>query len=481
MPAPVIVWFRQDLRVADNPALAAAAAAGRPVVPLFILEEDPDDRWAPGGASRWWLRHSLARLGEALDRLGARLTLRRGRPLDVLERMAAETGAGAVFWNRRYEPAATARDRRVKESLKGRGIAVESFDAALLFEPWTVRSKAGGPFRVFSPFWRACLALPEPAPPAPAPARLAGWGGTLASDALDDWALLPVRPDWAAEFATVWRPGEEGAAARLADFLDRAVSRYGNDRNHPGIEGTSRLSPHLHFGDIGPRQVWHAARAAAHARPEAAAGAEAMLREVGWREFSHHLLFHNPDLPEQPLNERFAAFPWRSDPDALTAWRRGLTGYPIVDAGMRQLWRTGWMHNRVRMVAASFLVKDLMQPWQAGQAWFWDTLVDADLANNAASWQWVAGCGADAAPYVRVFNPVLQGEKFDPDGAYVRRFAPELARLPAAFIHKPWEAPPTVLREAGVRLGETYPLRIVDHARARDRALAAYERARAAA
>lgn len=475
MPPPVIVWFRQDLRLADNPALSAAAATGAPVIPLFILEEDAADPRPRGGASRWWLHGSLTALSEDLARAGSPLVLRRGPPAAVLDALIAETGAEAVLWNRRYEPAPRARDETIKAALKARGLRVESFNGALLFEPWTVRSKSGGPYRVFTPFWKACLALPEPPAPLPAPGRLAAPATPPAGERLADWGLRPIAPDWAGGLRDTWTPGEAGARERLAAFLDGPVTVYKAERDRPDRESVSRLSPHLHVGEVGPRQVWHAARHTASSFPERAAGVDAFLRQVGWRDFSASLLHHLPFLPESPLDERFARFPWRDDPAGLAAWRRGLTGYPIVDAGMRQLWRTGWMHNRVRMIAASFLVKDLLIPWQAGEAWFRDTLVDADLANNAASWQWVAGCGADAAPYFRIFNPVLQGETFDPAGAYVRRWVPELADLPGAWIHKPWEAPPAVLAGAGVRLGHTYPRPLVDHAAARARALAALE------
>lgn len=475
MPAPVIVWFRQDLRLADNPALSAAAGTGAPVIPLFVWEDDPADTWPPGAATRWWLHGSLTALAADLAGVGAPLVLRRGSPAAVLDALIAETGAGAVLWNRRYEPAARTRDEAIKATLKARGLRVESFNGALLFEPWTVRTKTGEPYRVFTPFWKACLALPEPPAPLPAPAHLTAPATLPASEDLADWRLLPTAPDWAGGLRETWTPGEAGARRRLADFLGGPVTVYKAERDRPDRESVSRLSPHLHAGEIGPRQVWHAARHAASVFPERAAGVDAFLREVGWREFSVSLLHTLPALPETPLDARFARFPWRDDPAGLAAWQRGLTGYPIVDAGMRQLWHSGWMHNRVRMIAASFLIKDLLIPWQAGQAWFWDTLVDADLANNAASWQWVAGCGADAAPYFRIFNPVLQGEKFDPAGSYVRRWVPELATLPESWLHKPWEAPPAVLAGAGVRLGHTYPRPLVDHAAARERALAALD------
>jgi deoxyribodipyrimidine photo-lyase len=484
MPAPlnatpVIVWFRNDLRLADNPALHAAASLGAPILPLYVLEEVPGDPRPLGGASRWWLRGSLERLSAACAALGAPLILRRGDPAAILPALIGESGAGAVFWNRRYAPAQTARDAAIKEALKRDGVEARSFNANLLAEPWTVQNKSGGPFKVFTPFWRSLSATLAPPAPLPVPAllpaqRLTTPAAAPASDPLDSWGLSPTAPDWAGGLRAAWSPGEAAARDGLAAFLDGPVARYPTERDRPDQDGTARLSPHLAFGEIGPRQIWHAARHTADAHPDRRTGVESFLREIGWREFNHHLLHHAPHLADQPLDERFAAFPWRDDPAGLAAWTRGRTGYPIVDAGMRQLWETGWMHNRVRMIAASFLVKDLLLPWQTGERWFWDTLVDADLANNAGGWQWTAGCGADAAPFFRVFNPVLQGEKFDPEGDYVRRFVPELRRLPPRWIHKPWDAPPEILRQAGVRLGESYPRPIIDHALARNRALALF-------
>jgi deoxyribodipyrimidine photo-lyase len=467
MTGPTIVWFRQDLRATDNPALAAAAARGA-VVPVYI--RDDSGPWARGGASRWWLHHSLAALGDDLARRGSALILRSGAAGTVLAQLVAETGAEAVVWNRCYEPAAIARDRVIKAELGRARVDAQSFNASLLFEPWTVTTRAGGAYGVFSPFWRACLAQPEPAQPLPAPARLEPIAMPPRGESLDEWGLLPRAPDWAGALRATWTPGEAGARARLDAFVANRLTHYHRSRDRPDLPGTSRLSPHLHFGEISPRAVWHAVRAAG----DHGAGPERFLTELGWREFSYHLLYHAPELPERGLRAEFARFPWAADEAALRAWQRGRTGYPIVDAGMRELWATGWMHNRVRMIVASFLVKDLLLPWQDGARWFWDTLVDADLANNAASWQWVAGCGADAAPYFRIFNPALQAARFDPDGAYVRRWVPELARVPAAHIHKPWAAPDTALAEAGVRLGATYPRPIVDHAAARRRALAAF-------
>jgi deoxyribodipyrimidine photo-lyase len=470
--APVLVWFRQDLRLADNPALNAAVASGRPVLAVYVLDDEAAGEWRSGGASRWWLHHSLERLAERLAKTGGRLILRRGPAMQIVPQMAMAAGCALVTWNRCYEPFAIQRDTELKKQLLDAGIEVQSFNGSLLREPWTVKSQAGGPVRVFTPFWRANQALGAPGQPLPAPKKINA-APEVPSEALGDWGLLPTKPDWAAGLRRAWTPGEAGAAKRLAAFLEDEIAGYAKDRDRPDRAGTSRLSPHLHFGEISPGQIWHAIQAHVAARGHEQDAAK-FLSEVGWRDFSYNLLFHEPEMPARNLRADFDRFPWRDDQVHLRAWQRGQTGYPVVDAGMRQLWQTGWMHNRVRMVVASFLVKHLLIPWQAGEAWFWDTLVDADLASNAASWQWVAGCGADAAPYFRVFNPIIQGEKFDPDGDYVRLYVPELARLPTKFIHQPWTAPEAVLREASVDLGKTYPRPIVEHDVARKRALAAF-------
>ncbi len=468
-----LVWFRQDLRLADNPALCAAAASGRPVVALYVLDDTLP--WSMGGASRWWLHHSLNALDAELRRqYGFGLTLRRGRAETILPAIVEEIGAEAVHWNRCYEPAAIARDTAIKAALKAIGVDAASHNAALLYEPWTVQTQGGSWFKVYSPFWRACRALGDPPTPLPVPKQMTGVSG-IASDKLETWGLLPSKPDWAGGMRDNWVPGSLGAETLLTTFLGHALNGYAEQRDRPDMTGTSRLSPHLHFGEIGPRQVWHAVQLAMQSgKASIAKHGEKYLSELGWREFSHHLLYHFPALPQQNFRADFDDFPWDHDEAALKRWQRGQTGYPIVDAGMRELWHTGWMHNRVRMVVASFLVKHLRQHWHQGEAWFWDTLVDADLANNAASWQWVAGSGADAAPYFRIFNPILQGERFDPEGDYVRRWVPELLALPARFIHKPWEAPALVLREAGVTLGATYPMPMVEHDKARALALAAF-------
>jgi deoxyribodipyrimidine photo-lyase len=463
-----IVWFRQDLRIRDNPALLAAAAKGA-VVPVFILDETHDD-WPLGGASRWWLHHSLAALRTELGRLA----LFRGAPADILPALAKKTGAAAVCWNRCYDPHAVARDTELKTLLQERGLGVQSFNGGLLHEPWEIATGSGGPFKVYTPFWRASLTKPV-APPQPAPKLEITMCGDQ-GETLEDWALLPTQPNWAASWDKLWRPGEAGALARLDEFTSGVLAGYDELRDRPDLPGTSRLSPHLHWGEISPRQVF--ARVSLHEHAAQRKGAEKFLSELGWREFCHHLLYHFPTLPKANWRSAFDAYPWRDSAEDLKAWQQGRTGYPLVDAGMRELWRTGWMHNRVRMIAASFLIKHLRIDWRKGESWFWDTLVDADLANNAAGWQWVAGSGADASPYFRIFNPVAQGRKFDPNGGYVRRWCPELARLPDEFIHAPFEAPGDVLARAGVELGRNYPRPIVDHARARKAALDGYQQVR---
>ncbi|MBK6704827.1 MAG: deoxyribodipyrimidine photo-lyase [Caulobacteraceae bacterium] len=473
MTSPAIVWLRDDLRIADNPALAGGVASKRPLIVLFILDDETPGRWRIGGASRWWLHHSLEALARDVEKKGARLTLRRGRADESVLDLVREAGASAVFWNRCYEPHAIARDKALKEKLIAKGVEATSFSGALMNEPWTVKTKTGDPFKVFTPFWRACLQL-EVRDPAPAPKKIEGFEKPLASDKLADWHLLPSRPNWAKGLGPAWTPGEAGAKRALNAFIEDRLEHYSDGRDMLGIEGNSRLSPHLHFGEISPVQVRRAVEAAAMHEPRLQRGADKFLTELGWRDFSANLLFHWPTLPQANWRVQFDAFIWNDNDAAFDAWTKGRTGYPVVDAAMRELWVTGYMHNRARMITASFLIKHLLIDWRRGEEWFWDTLVDADLGNNAASWQWVAGSGADASPYFRIFNPVTQGERYDADGAYVRRWVPELAKLPDDVIHSPWAAPADVLAKAGVELGVTYPEPIVDHAAARERALAAF-------
>lgn len=461
-----LVWLRQDLRLTDNPALSMAAERGR-VLPVHIVDDSSPDVRAPGGASAWWLGQSLSALKGALPNL----CVLRGDPLSVLTGLIEATGAGGVFWNRVYEPAAMERDKRIKSALRDRGLEVRSFNGALLNEPWEIKNKSGVPFKVFTPYWRTARAV-KPAEPLPAPTiePLSGIE-EMYPDVLPELAVMPA---WASDWRHHWTPGEQGALRRLDRFVDTGLSRYAAERDRPDAEAVSRLSAHLHFGEISVRQIAQRMSFISAQSPALQSGIDKFMSELGWREFSHHLLFHFPGLPNRNWKPAFDGYPWENNPGHLKAWQKGLTGYPLVDAGLRELWRTGFMHNRVRMVTASFLIKHLRIDWRHGERWFWDTLLDADLANNAAGWQWVAGSGADAAPYFRIFNPITQGRKFDPDGAYVREWCPELSELDNRVIHAPFEASETELRAAGVMLGETYPLPIVDHATARNLALEGY-------
>nr|WP_202031855.1 deoxyribodipyrimidine photo-lyase [Paraburkholderia sacchari] len=483
--APAVVWFRDDLRLADQPALAHAAATGRPLICLYIHDPQAAGERAPGGAARWWLHATLAALDAALRERGGRLLLMKGAESEMLEACIAASGATGVYWNRRYGGQERDGDARLKAGLRERGLTVESFNATLLYEPWTVLNQAGEPFQVFSAWWRACRRAGDPLPPASAPrrwnfqsipARLARLASTL-----DDLGLEPRRPDWATGLREAWPAGEEAALERLRAFFSDDFEAYAGERDAPDLAATSRLSPYLRVGALSPRQVYAALRAAqydgaAGSRGRREASAEKFASELGWREFCYYQRYHYPDLARRNLRPAFDAMPWRRDTSGLRAWQRGLTGYPFVDAGMRELWRTGWMHNRVRMVTASFATKHLLLDWRAGEQWFWDTLVDADPASNPANWQWVAGSGIDAAPYFRIFNPVLQGQKFDPRGAYVRKWVPELASLPDRLIHQPWKASAQELEAAGVRLGVDYPHPLVAHEAARERALEAFAR-----
>ncbi|MEH6725454.1 MAG: deoxyribodipyrimidine photo-lyase [Hyphomicrobiales bacterium] len=469
--APSIVWFRNDLRVADNPALMAATDRKGPVVCLYILETGGREI---GGASKWWLNQSLTDLSKSIKKRGGTLILRKGDSLSILQQIVEKTSAGAVFWNRRYDKPGMQTDTDVKHHLKDGGLTVDSFKANLLFEPWEVKNKSGDYYKVYSPFKRACLSMGVDRGPYPAPEAISSYDEAVESESLSDWQLHPVDPDWSEPIAQTWTVGESGARERLEAFLhDGGIIGYHTDRNLPAKEGgTSCLSPHLAFGEISPYQIWAAANAPdleVHSQDQ-----ETFLSEILWREFSYMLLYFNADLRKKNFQARFDAFVWSGKIDLLPSWQKGRTGYPMVDAGMRQLWHTGWMHNRVRMIVGSFLVKHLLLDWRNGEEWFWDTLVDADLANNAASWQWIAGSGADAAPYFRIFNPMTQGKKFDQEGAYIRKYVPELKDLPSKYLNAPWEAPDTVLKDAGIELGKTYPKPIVDHSVAREKALSAF-------
>jgi deoxyribodipyrimidine photo-lyase len=475
---PIIVWFRDDLRLADQPALAAAKAHGGPVLCVYVLDEVSAGLRPLGGASRWWLHHSLEQLAASLSKIGARLDLLKGASDQIIPKLAQAVGADHVVWTRRYGAAEIALDSKIKTLLKQQGVTAESFKGQLLFEPWELQTKAGGPFKVFTPFWRAALALGDGEAPLKAPTKLNGLDWDAASgktQSLASLKLLPTKPDWAGGLRKSWQVGEAGARARLSDFLEVGLAHYAEERDRADRDSTSRLSPHLRFGEISPKQILWAARHAGMAGSIGPRNVDKFVAEIGWREFSYHLLYHFPKLREDNFQPRFDDFPWgKANKKTLSLWHKGQTGYPIVDAGMRELWQTGTMHNRVRMIVASFLIKHLMIDWREGEDWFWDTLCDADPASNPASWQWVAGSGADAAPYFRIFNPIIQGEKFDPDGLYVRRYVPELGSLASKWIHHPWDAPEDVLKTAGIKLGKSYPAPIIDHGQARDRALAAF-------
>lgn len=466
-----IVWFRRDLRVDDNPALISALETFDRVIPVFIQSQLLDDPWAEGSATRWWLHHSLEALDRSLRLLGSGLIIRTGDPLEQLAEMCESSKAEAIFWNRLYTPSAIHRDTVIKAQLKAEGLRVKTFNSALLKEPWENLKPNGEPYRVFTPFWKAYLASGFSVAPEAPPQHMPPLPEGLLSESLRDLKLLPRIP-WDQGLREAWEPGESSAQRQLRQFLDGPATDYADSRDQPGISGTSRLSPHLHFGEISPRRI---ASEISRTCAPGDRGVAVFMKEVGWREFGYHLLFHFPHTDQKPLDERFNAFPWPTyDSAAFERWTRGLTGYPIVDAGMRELWHTGWMHNRVRMIVASFLTKNLMIHWSRGAEWFWDTLVDADLASNTLGWQWTAGCGADASPYFRIFNPILQGEKFDGAGDYIRRWIPELIQVPDRWIHHPFDLSAQELKAFGVVLGQDYPKPMVDLKATRERALAAF-------
>lgn len=474
MASPILVLLSNVLRLGDNAALLAAAGTGNPVVPVFIYDTHSQNVRQLGAASKWWLLQSLASLSSELEALGSKLIVRQGVSIDVVSDLAEETKARGIYLCRGYAPAACAFEKELQDRYADTTMEIRRFGGHLLLEPEMIRTKTGSNYTVFTPFWRAASELIDTTPPQPAPNYLKKPDVWPPCDDIENLGLEPKPAHWAVSLARQWQPGEAGAQSRLDVFLKDCAQHYKAARDFPVMEATSALSPHLAFGEISPRTLWWRTKQQLIGRPELQTGCAHFLRELGWREFSAHLLFNNPNMQYEPMREQFKGFPWETGNGAsLKRWQAGQTGFPIVDAGMRQLWQTGWMHNRVRMIVASFLVKDLLWHWRDGEAWFWDTLVDADFGNNITSWQWVAGCGADAAPYFRIFNPVTQGQKFDPDGSYVRRFVPELKDMPAKYIHNPSEAPDAVCVTAGVRLGETYPLPMIDRKIAREKALAA--------
>ena len=466
-----IVWFRQDLRKEDNPALFKAAENDATIFPIYILDDENADRWSMGEASRWWLHKSLYSLNKSLN---GNLHFFIGKADQIIPDLIDKTKATGVYWNRCYEPWRITRDKKIKTSLLNNNIKVRSFNGSLLFEPPNIKKANDTPYKVFTPFYKkGCLENgPAPRELFTSPPKLI-FEKNFSSKQLSDLNLLPS-VTWYRDMENTWSPGEQGAHERLNNFLKQGIQNYKIGRNRPDKEFVSRLSGHLHFGEISPHQAWFRAKALKHSSATKDS-IEHFLSELGWREFSNNLLYYWQQLPENNLQKKFDRFPWLDNSKSLERWQHGLTGYPIVDAGMRQLWKTGYMHNRVRMVTGSFLVKNLMLHWQHGERWFWDTLLDADLANNSASWQWIAGCGADAAPFFRIFNPVVQGEKFDPNGDYIREYIPEISEIPTKFIHKPWEAPEDILLKAGITLGKDYPLPIVDLKLSRERALSAFK------
>ncbi len=471
MDAIVIVWFRSDLRLKDNWALNAALKSGYPIVPLYIDYEGAKPSWKTQGVSAWWLHQALDSLRQNLNFFSSRLTVTKGDPLEYFKSLFKDWDIKAIYTGKRYEPFEQDLEISLTKALKALNIPLRLYNNTLLHEPDSIQNKAGEPFQVFTPFWKHCLSLPKENPHTgdlkalPCPNT---WPKSLE---LEDLGLLPKIP-WYQEIEKTWDATEKGAHKALNIFCQEALLTYDMQRDYPGKEGTSRLSPYLHFGQLSPRQIWQKVTSL---NLQNSASVSKYLAEIGWREFAYHLLHHFPHTPNEPLRSAYKTFPWVNNPPHFGAWKKAKTGYPIVDAGMQQLWQTGWMHNRVRMIVGSFLVKHLLLPWQEGARWFWDTLVDADLASNTLGWQWVSGCGADAAPYFRIFNPILQSEKFDPQGQYIKQYLPVLEKLPPPYIHQPWTAPQSILKAAGIDLGINYPLPIVDHAQARKRALEAFE------
>lgn len=473
---PILLWLRQDLRFDNHPAMRIAAETGKPVICIYIFDNTLKDEQAMGGAQRWWLHHTLTAFQKDLKKREGALILRRGDPRIIIPSLAKETDADHVVWSRRYMPWQIDIDSEIKASLKEQDIQVSSINSSLLFEPWQIETKSGGPYRVFTPYWKTVQSRDDIPQSCSRVDKLKAPDTLPDTDVIEDWDLLPNSPDWSEGFGPLWNPGEKGARARLREWLDEDAAEYDDLRNRPDLNRTSRLSPHLYFGEISPVTIWHMVQQHISDGDIPEDQGKSYLSEIVWREFSYHLIYHNPLMFNDPLQDKFSKFEWNTDKNALKAWQKGQTGYPIVDAGMRQLWTEGWMHNRVRMIVGSFLVKDLLLDWQEGMAWFWDTLLDADGASNTASWQWIAGCGADAAPFFRVFNPTTQGEKFDPEGNYVRKYVPELKDLPKKYIHAPADAPAEILEKAGVKIGKTYPSPIVNHKERREEVLSRYEK-----
>ena len=462
-----IHWFNQDLRLLDNPALSEASH-GKEVLSVYILDDVMELNDSMGQASMVWLHHSLVSLNNSLE---DKLSFFRGDPLDILSYLCAKYQINEIFWNQIYEPRIMERDAYIKEQMKLKRVSSHTYNASLLWHPDNIKKEDGTPYKMFTPFYRkGCLLnATDPRKPLPVQENIRFLDKDENSLRIDDLELLPnVR--WDKKISQYWNIGEEGAHSQLSKFLEIGIKDYKEGRNYPAKPYVSKLSPHIHFGEISPNQVWYMLK-----QEESNKNIDHFMTELGWREFSYNQLYFNPDLRTKNLQTKFDIFPWKSDKDSLFAWQKGLTGVPIVDAGMRQLWQTGYIHNRVRMIAASFLVKNLLLHWHYGEQWFWDCLVDADLASNSASWQWVAGSGADAAPYFRIFNPVTQGQKFDSEGKYIRQYVPELERVPNKYLFNPWEAPENILQDSDVVLGKNYPNPIVDIKESRKEALNAFE------
>lgn len=468
---PVIVVFRQDLRVNNHPALYNAAMTGAPLLPVYIYDETTPGPWKIGGSAKVWLHYSLLKLQKNLEKLGAPLFIAKGSFDTALKDILKKSNAREVFWNRCYEPYWKDAENTVVKTLDALKIPLHTYNGSLLVEPWELKPKTGPFYKVYSHFHKAFLKAFNESAPLPAPKPFAGY--KLQGLKVEALELLPHHPDWAQGIYQTWHLDRDESKKRLHAFTQH-ISLYPRGRDFPSESATSRLSPYLHFGEISPLEIFYELNTIENT-PLLKNARLHYMKELVWREFAYHILHHFPELPSIPYQKKFKAMTWSHNKQHLEAWQKGITGYPLVDAGMRELWQTGYMHNRVRMIAASFLIKDLLIPWQEGEKWFWDTLVDADLANNAFNWQWVAGCGFDAAPYFRIFNPTLQGKRFDPEGAYVKKWVPELKEIPARYIHAPWEAPDQVLESAGVRLGKEYPLPIIDHAEARKKALVLYK------
>ncbi len=465
-----IVWFRKDLRIQDNPSLFAALENNQRIIPVFIWDEEAGGSWKLGASSRWWLHHALLDLSQSIRNLGGQLLLLKGKAEEVIPHLANKYGAKQVYYGRTYDPSGIETQVQVEEALDQAGIESQSFNSSLLQEPWETKNGSGKPFQVFTPYWRKSRQIIYREPLSYNPSKLNFEALPTPQTKLDDLELIPHHP-WHHKLGEHWEVTEEAGLRMIRRTVDEVTRSYATRRNHPAVEGTSRLSPYLAWGLVSPRQICQAVLSAENEGSHR--GENKFLVEIGWREFSYHLLYHYPTIPDQPLRPKYASFPWLEDPESLDNWKFGNTGYPMVDAGMRQLYETGWMHNRVRMVVASFLVKHLLLPWNEGAKWFWDTLVDADLASNTQGWQWAAGCGADAAPYFRIFNPITQGEKFDARGEYAKQWIPSLENLPSKWVFRPWEAPPSLLSESGIELGKDYPSPCIDHAYGRQRALAA--------